>query len=266
LISFWRISVPASRTTGEVFLAGAGPGDPDLLTVKTLRLLQSAEVVIYDRLVSAEILALANPEAEFIYAGKDEGHQDVVQAEIYRLLADRAGIQGRRVVRLKGGDPFIFGRGAEEMQFLRQLGIPVEVVPGVSSAVAGPAAAGIPVTHRGTANALAIVSARCKGGSLNDWRKVAHVDTLVVLMGIKYRQTIAQALIDSGRSAAEPVAFVENACTPGHRVVEATLELVAEGAVEVGAPAVMVIGEVVRLRRELVRLTASVTETAEQVR
>jgi uroporphyrin-III C-methyltransferase len=240
-----------------VFLAGAGPGDPDLLTVKTLRLLQSAEVVIYDRLVSAEVLAAANPEAEFIYAGKDEGHQEAAQAEIYRLLADRAGVRGKRVVRLKGGDPFIFGRGAEEMQFLLQLGIPVEVVPGVTSAIAGPASAGIPVTHRGISGAVAIVSARCKGGRLADWRKVAAVDTLVILMGIQYRHTIARALIECGRSPAEPTAFVEKACTSEQRTVETTLEFAAEGATEVAAPAVMVVGEVVRVRTELARLAAA---------
>jgi uroporphyrin-III C-methyltransferase len=246
--------VPVVRAIGEVFLAGAGPGDPELLTLRTLRLLQSADVVIYDRLVSAEVLALANPEAEFIYAGKDEGHQNAVQAEICELLLDRAGRRGKRVVRLKGGDPFVFGRGAEEMRFLLEAGITVEVVPGVSSAIAGPAAANIPVTHRGIASSVAIVSARCKGGRLNDWRKVAGVDTLVILMGAKSRAKIATSLIECGRPADEPVAFIERACTPEQRVTETTLDDVAASAIEIEAPAVMVVGEVVRLRAELADL------------
>ena len=241
----------SASTKGEVFLAGAGPGDPELLTVRTLRLLQCCDVILYDRLVSAEILALANPDAEFIYAGKDEGHQEEMQSEIFRLLVDRAGAQGRRVLRLKGGDPFIFGRGAEEMELLRSLDIRVEVVPGVSSAIAGPASAGIPVTYRGTARSVTIVSARCKGGTDADWIKVAGADTLVILMGVKNRAAIAKALISCGRSVDEPAAFVQQACTPDQRVTETTLSEIAAGSVEVAAPAVFVVGEVVRLRSAL---------------
>jgi uroporphyrin-III C-methyltransferase len=252
--------VPELRTTGEVFLAGAGPGDPDLLTVRTLKLLESAQVVIYDRLVTPEILALANPEAEFIYAGKDEGHQNEMQAEIFALLADRAGRQAKRVVRLKGGDPFIFGRGWEELAFLRQLEIPAEVVPGVSSAIAGPAAAGIPVTCRGIASSVAIVSARCKGGTPADWRKVAGADTLVILMGAKNRSVIAQSLIACGRPEYEPAAFVEHASTPEQRVTETTLGAIRDGEVEVHAPAVFVVGEVVRLRASLLSLAQASSE------
>lgn len=238
------------RRAGTVFLVGAGPGDPDLLTVKALRLLESAEVILYDRLVSPEILAVAARDAEFIYTGKEEGHQEEMQAQIFDLLL-RHGRAGKRVVRLKGGDPFIFGRGGEEMMLLRSHGIEAEMVPGVTSAISAPALAGIPVTYRGIAHSFAIVSARCKGGQLADWERVARVHTLVVLMGVKYRDRIAQSLIDAGRPADEPVAFVERGTTAEERVIESTLGEVAGGRVAVEAPAVMVVGEVVRLRSAL---------------
>jgi uroporphyrin-III C-methyltransferase len=249
-----------SRKTGTVFLVGAGPGDPDLLTVKGLRLLQRAKVILYDRLVAPEILAAANPRAEFIYAGKDEGHQDEIQQEIYGILLRHA-LNGRDVVRLKGGDPFVFGRGAEEMQFLRQHGIPVEIVPGVTSATSVPGLAGIPVTCRGVAPAVAFVSARCKGGSQADWERVAGVHTLVILMGIKHRVSIAQALIRAGRSPQEPAAFIERGSTPEQKVIEATLAEVAAGIIKVEPPAVFV-GAVVRLRSQLLPITDTVEEWA----
>lgn len=250
-----------SRHTGMVYLVGAGPGDPDLLTVKALRVLKSAQVVLYDRLVAPEVLALANPEAEFVYSGKDEGHQDEIQQEIYAVLLRHA-LAGRCVVRLKGGDPFIFGRGAEEMQFLRQHSIHVEVIPGISSAVSVPALAGIPVTFRGMAPSVTIVSARCKGGTQADWERVARVHTLVILMGVKYRRSIAEALIRAGRSPAEPAAFIERGSTPEQRVIETTLESIAAGEVEVESPAVFVVGEVVRLRSQLLPALDAVEEWA----
>ncbi len=233
-----------------VTLVGAGPGDPGLLTCKGLRALELAEVILYDRLVSAEILALANPAAEFIYTGKEEGHADAIQSQIFGLLLDRAR-SGRRVVRLKGGDPFVFGRGGEEVLFLRSHGVAVEVIPGISSALAAPAEAGIPVTHRGISNSVTVVSARCKGGNQTDWAPFAAVDTLVVLMGVKYRDRIARSLIALGRPASQPAAFIERASTPSQRVVETTLGGIARGEVEVESPAVLVIGEVVRLRAKV---------------
>lgn len=242
----------------KVSLVGAGPGDPDLLTLKALRLLQSADVILYDRLVSAEILALANPQAEFIYTGKEEGHQDAVQQQIFDLLLTHASA-GKHVVRLKSGDPFLFGRGGEEMLYLRQRGIAVEVVPGISSSLAAPACAGIPVTYRGVASSVAVVTARCKGGSANDWQKLAQIDTLVVLMGVKYRSNLAQSLINAGRAATEPAAFIERGSTVDQRVVECTLGEIAAGQVkDIIAPAVLVIGKVVRLRA----LLAEDAETA----
>lgn len=255
-----------TRETGIVYLVGAGPGDPDLLTVKALRLLQSAEVILYDRLVSAEILALASHTAEFIYTGKEEGHQEEIQSEIFDLLLKHAS-GGKLVVRLKGGDPFIFGRGGEEMAFLRSHGIEVELVPGVSSSLSVPALAGIPVTYRGIAPSVAIVSARCKGGQQADWERVAQVHTLVILMGVKYRQHIAQSLIHAGRNPHELAAFIERGSTPEQRIVETTLADIAAGMTEVEAPAVFVVGEVVGLRHQLMAVTefAASTPAREQV-
>ena len=246
-----------SNATGRVYLVGAGPGAPDLLTVRALRIIETAEVVLYDRLVSPEILALAPGWAKFIYTGKDEGHQEEIQHEINCLLLEHAEA-GRTVVRLKGGDPFLFGRGAEEMLLLREHGIPVEIVPGVSSALAAPALAGIPVTRRGVAHSVTIVSGRCRGGKLTDWAPYASAGTLVILMGVKYRDRIATSLIQAGRSPDEPVAFIERGSTPEERVIESTLEETAAGKTDVSAPAVFVIGEVVRLRATLVTLTQEV--------
>ena len=235
---------------GKVYLVGAGPGDPELLTMKALRLLERAETVLYDRLVSAEVLAMAHPLAELIYTGKEEGHAEEMQQEIFGELLRHAWA-GRMVVRLKGGDPFIFGRGGEEVLFLRRHGIDVEVVPGVSSAMAAPALVGIPVTHRGVAASVAVVTAKCKGGTEADWAKVARVDTLIVLMSVKAREKIARNLLLLGRPGSEPVAFIEHASTARERVVTTTLAGVARGAAEVDAPAVMVIGRVVALRNTM---------------
>jgi uroporphyrin-III C-methyltransferase len=239
---------------GKVYLIGAGPGDPDLLTVKAHRILRSAEVVLYDRLVTPEILAEANPDADLIYAGKHAGEQETVQPWIIEQMILHAE-RGKTVVRLKGGDPCVFGRGGEEWQALAGHGIDVEIVPGLSSAIAVPEAAGIPVTFRGVARSFAVVTGHCGLGGETDWAKLSGVDTLVILMGVSGRAGIAQELIRAGRSAAEPVAFIERGTTHDECVVTATLEEVADGAVEVEAPAVFIVGEVVRLREELARCT-----------
>jgi uroporphyrin-III C-methyltransferase len=237
-----------------VYLVGAGPGAPDLLTIRAARILAAAEVVLYDRLVPPEILALAPESAEFIYCGKDEGHQDQMQQQIFDLLLERARA-GRTIVRLKGGDPFLFGRGAEEALFLRAHGISVDVVPGVSSALSVPALAGVPVTYRGISHSVTIVSGRCKGGRLGDWAPHANAGTLVILMGVRYRDRIARALIDSGRPAHEPAVFIERGSTPEERIVETTLAEIAAGRTDVSAPAVLVVGEVTRLRSALAAVT-----------
>jgi len=233
--------------TAKVYLVGAGPGDPDLLTRKALRLLQQADVIIYDRLVSAGILALANPQAVLLYAGKQQGEQAQVQAQIFawiRLYADRT----NTIVRLKSGDPMVFGRGGEELEFLARLGIDAEVVPGISSALAAPALAGIPLTYRGVAASFAVIAGHRESLTTLDWAVYRGVDTLVILMGVEHRDIIAQALLEQGRPAAQPVAFMENASTPKERVVTATLAEVARRKVDVEAPAVFIVGEVVRLR------------------
>ncbi len=235
--------------TAKVYLVGAGPGDPELLTRKALRLLEQADVVIYDRLVSAEVLALANANAVFVNGGKEFGRQEEIQNEIFDSFLYFS-TRARTIVRLKSGDPMVFGRGGEELEFLRGNGIEAEVVPGVSSAIAAPALAGIPLTYRGIAASFAVVAGHRQGVTTLDWAVYGGVDTLVVLMGVEYRDVIAGSLISNGRPGGQPVAFLMNASTDRERLVESTLAEVASRKVDVEAPAVMIIGEVVRLRTQ----------------
>lgn len=246
----------AEPKRGKLYLIGAGPGDPDLLTLKAARILGECDVVLYDRLVSQAVLRLARPDAELIYVGKHEGQQDCGQARIFDLIRDHADA-GRTVARLKGGDPLIFGRGAEEWRVALEHGIEVELIPGISSALAVPGLAGIPLTYRGVAQSFAVVTAHCREGQNQNWSSYAGIDTLVVLMGVANRTFIAQSLIAAGRSADEPVAFIERGTLPEERVVESSLGAVAAGAVEVQSPAVFVIGQVVPLRRVLSALSQS---------
>lgn len=236
---------------GKIYIVGAGPGRADLLTVRAAEVLRSADAVFYDRLVSPEVLSMVSPAAELHYVGKEEGLAESQQAAILELLSDAAA-RLRQVVRLKGGDPFVFGRGAEEWAALAEQGLEVEVVPGVSSAVAVPASAGIPPTFRHLARGFAVVTGHESDGFPEVWDRYARVDTLIVLMGVKHRAEIAQALIGAGRAADEAVCFIENGTTPRERVVVSDLGTVASGRVEVAAPAVFVIGDVVRLRETLV--------------
>lgn len=246
----------AEPKRGKLYLIGAGPGDPDLLTLKAARILGECDVVLYDRLVSQAVLRLARPDAELVYVGKHEGQQDCGQARIFDLIRDHADA-GRAVARLKGGDPLIFGRGAEEWRVALEHGIEVELIPGISSALAVPGLAGIPLTYRGVAQSFAVVTAHCREGQTQNWSSYAGIDTLVVLMGVANRTFIAQSLIAAGRSADEPVAFIERGTLPEERVVESSLGAVAAGAVEVQSPAVFVIGQVVTLRRVLSALSQS---------
>jgi len=227
-----------------VHLVGAGPGDPDLLTVRALRLLQAADAVVVDRLVSAGVLALVNPGAEVIAVGKDPGGASTPQAEINRLLV-HLGRRHRVVVRLKGGDPFVFGRGGEEAEALVAAGIEVDVVPGISSAVAGPAAAGIPVTHRGVSSAFTVVTAHqdpATDTELN-WDALARLGTtLVILMGAARAGAIRRRLLAAGRAPSTPVAVVTAATTARQRVARLTLGDL--GDTPVANPSVIVIGEV----------------------
>ncbi|MBO1436869.1 uroporphyrinogen-III C-methyltransferase [Meiothermus sp. CFH 77666] len=234
--------------SGKVYLVGAGPGDPELLTLRAARVLAEAEVVLYDRLVGEGVLRMVNPRALRIYVGKEVGQQETVQEEIFTLMLAYARA-GRRVVRLKGGDPMVFGRGGEEWRFLAEQGVALEVVPGISSAIAAPSLAGIPLTLRGIAGGFAVVSGQGSGEQAPRLTHYAGAETLVVLMGVSRRRQIAAQLMALGRPPEEPVAFIERSTTPEERVVEATLAQVAQGEVQVEAPAVWVVGEVVRWRQ-----------------
>jgi uroporphyrin-III C-methyltransferase len=243
---------------GKVYLIGAGPGNPELLTLQAVRVLSECDVVLYDRLVNPEILTHARSGAELIFVGKHEGEQDRVQAEIFDLIRDRA-LAGFTVGRLKGGDPLVFGRGAEEWSLAVQHGIEAELIPGVTSAISVPGLAGIPLTYRNVSAGFAVVTGHCHEGITQEWEKYAKIDTLVILMGVKNRSFIAKSLIDAGRDADQPVAFIERGATPEERVVESDLKSVAAGQVDVTNPAVFVIGEVVRLRGALIGLAAEIS-------
>ncbi|MET0459591.1 MAG: uroporphyrinogen-III C-methyltransferase [Ilumatobacteraceae bacterium] len=240
-----------------VALVGAGPGDPDLLTVKAARLLAGAEVVVHDALVGDGVLGLVPSTAELIDVGKRPG-RPVPQELISTLLVELARA-GRRVVRLKGGDPFVFGRGGEEARALLDAGIPFEVVPGITSAVAAPAAAGIPVTHRGVAAAFTVVTGHRRVGEPDvDWRSLARVGgTVVVLMGVAQRGTIAAELMSGGLDPATPVAAVHSATTAGQDVTRCRLDQLA--TTKVDSPAVIVIGAVAAL--ELADVVGRATST-----
>lgn len=241
-------------TCGKVYLVGAGPGPPELLTLKAAELLRTCDVVVYDRLIQEGTLALVGPGAERIYVGKAVGGQDVRQEEIHRLLVRKAQ-EGKMVVRLKGGDPFLFGRGGEEAEYLAEHGIPFEVVPGISSALAAPLRAGIAVTHRDAASCVVIVTgheARGEPGRL-DWRALSAIETLVFVMGVQNVRRIAARLMESGRSPQTPAAMIQTAYWREERVVTATLATIADEVERAGLkpPATLVIGEVVRLREKL---------------
>ncbi len=243
---------PARR--GRVALVGAGPGDPGLLTLRALRLLNEADVIVYDRLVSAEVLDLARRDAEFLPVGKQAGHHPVPQEQINALLVQHARA-GKTVVRLKGGDPFVFGRGGEELQALRTQGIDYEVVPGVTAALACAAYAGVPLTHRGHAQSLRLLTAQL-GESANaiDWRALAQEkQTLAVYMGTAMLGELRDRLIEHGRSARTPFALVENGSRPGQRVIVGELAHLPEAAAQhnVQSPALLILGEVAALAEPL---------------
>ena len=239
---------------GKVYLVGAGPGHPELLTVKAAELLRMADVVVYDRLVQEEVLALSKPAAERIYMGKPVGKHESRQDKIHALLLQKAR-EGKMVVRLKGGDPFLFGRGGEEAEYLAERGIPFEVIPGVSSALAAPLSAGIPVTHRDAASSVAIVTGHEAGGVAGrlDWEALSRLDTLIFLMGVHNVRIISDKLIQQGRSPATPAAMIQMAFWQDERVVTGTLADIADAVAEarIKPPATLVVGDVVRLREKL---------------
>ena len=252
---------------GKVYLVGAGPGDPELLTLKAVKVISRADVILYDRLVSGEVLRYARPGCRLVYVGKEEGRHALPQEEINSLLVYYARIF-EVVVRLKGGDPFIFGRGGEEALYLEEMEVPYEIVPGVSSAYAVPACAGIPLTFRGIASSFAVITGHeCAGKERKvNWRSFGDIDTLVILMGVRNRQRIARELLEAGRDPEEPVAFVEKGTTDEQRVVVSTLGEVAENPPEVRPPAVMVVGEVVLLRKRIAKFLENVKNLEEASR
>ena len=238
----------------KVYLVGAGPGDPELLTLKALRLIKSADVILYDRLINQEILLFAKPDCELVYVGKEDGKHTIEQEKINELLLRYAHTR-EVVVRLKGGDPFIFGRGGEEALFLAEHGIEFEVVPGVSSFYSVPAYAGIPITFRGISSSFAVITGHedpRKERSSIDWESLKGINTLIVLMGVSRRKEIARRLIEIGRDPKEPVAFIENGTTERQRVILTDLYELSTNPPEVNPPAIMVVGSVVRLREKLV--------------
>jgi uroporphyrinogen III methyltransferase/synthase len=252
----------SSPEVGHVYLVGAGPGDPGLLTARALELIASADVILYDRLIPIAALDGAPVEAEVLFVGKEGGGPSVPQEETEALMLARAQA-GQSVVRLKGGDPFIFGRGGEEALALRAAGIPFEIVPGVTSGVAAAAYAGIPVTHRGLATAVALVTGHTRADgsddSTLDWSALAAFPgTLVFYMGVRQLPQIAESLIAAGRAASEPVAIVERGTLADQRTVVGTLQNIAVLALreEVRAPSITVVGAVAGLGEELEWLPA----------
>lgn len=239
---------------GKVFIVGAGPGDPDLITVRGLKAIQQADVVLYDRLANPALLREIPPHAQTIYVGKGPGHQAFTQAQIEHMLVEEARL-GKTVVRLKGGDPFVFGRGGEECQSLRENGVPFEVVPGISSALAVPAYAGIPVTHRGLATSFTVVTGHTAGRDeyAIDWGCIPRQGTLVILMGVQQLGRIVADLLANGRCADTPVAIVEQGTTAEQRTTTGTLATIAALARERGVthPAIIVVGAVAALHSEL---------------
>jgi uroporphyrin-III C-methyltransferase len=233
---------------GTIYLVGAGPGDPDLMTVRGMRLIQQADTIVHDRLIPAEVLKWARPEAKLIDVGKYPDHHRIKQPEINDLLV-KHGLAGEMVVRLKGGDPFVFGRAQEEMDACRSNSIPCVVVPGVSSCIAGPAAVGIPVTTRGLARSFAVLTGHTDPNLAPhsfDYDALAKIDTLVLMMAYKHLGKIASSLIDAGLSPDTPAASIQRATQADQIAVAGTLATIADRVRQrrMGSPMITVIGDV----------------------
>ncbi|MFD2701221.1 uroporphyrinogen-III C-methyltransferase [Paenibacillus shunpengii] len=257
------------KNSGYVSIVGAGPGDPELLTLKALRCMEKADIILYDRLVNEEILSYARPEARRIYCGKAPGVHAMTQQKIQQKLIEYAAA-GHHVVRLKGGDPFVFGRGGEEALALAERGIAYEVIPGVTSAIGAGSSALIPLTHRGAAVSFACITASRKeeGGDQQEIGKLAmYVDTLVIYMGVSHISTIRTELIASGKKVDTPVAIIERGTTEQERIMVTTLDQLEETA-KINAienPALIIIGEVVKVREELLQLQQQLPARMEQI-
>lgn len=239
---------------GEVYLVGAGPGDPDLLTFRALRLMQSADVVVYDRLVSAEVLSLVRRDADMIYAGKEGKQPSIPQEKINRLLA-RLALSGKRVVRLKGGDPFIFGRGGEEIETLMEQGITFQVVPGITAASGCASYAGIPLTHRDHAQSCIFITGHSKQGTAQyDWKSLSATNqTLIIYMGLTELEHICRSLIEHGSSPDLPAVLIQQGTTENQRVLTGTLMTLPDivKSAHVKAPTLVIVGTVVNLHKKL---------------
>lgn len=235
-----------------MYIVGAGPGDPDLLTIKGLKAIEQADVILYDRLVNEELLAYAPEKAELIYCGKSPGNHLIRQEQINELLCTYAD-QDKVVVRLKGGDPFIFGRGGEEAEVLRSHGIPFEIVPGITSGSAAPAYAGIPLTHRKISSSVTFISGyNPEKDTPEYWQNLSSsVETLCIYMGIKRFPSICERLLESGMSPDMPIGIIQWGTTDHQKTITATLGTITDRLHEVENPSMIVIGEVVRLREQL---------------
>jgi len=243
------------KKTGKVYIIGAGPGDPGLITVKGVECLRGADVVVHDYLVGKEILRHAGKDARLVYVGKIGGRHNISQENLNRILVEEA-LKGNTVARLKGGDPFIFGRGGEEAEFLQKAGVPFEVVPGITSAISVPAYAGIPLTHREFTSTLAFVTGHedpDKSESRIDWKKISTIETIVFLMGVRNLSGITSNLMENGRDPDTPVALIRWGTTPEQETLTGKLGDIAALVEEkkFSPPAVFVVGDVVGLRERL---------------
>ncbi|AKF25606.1 uroporphyrin-III methyltransferase [Sulfurovum lithotrophicum] len=238
---------------GKVYLTGAGPGDIDLLTVKALRAVEQADVIIYDRLANPDILLQTKEGCEFIYVGKEDSHHTLPQEEINEVIYQSA-LKYKKVVRLKGGDPLVFGRGGEEAIYLRERGIEFEFIPGITSAIAVPEYAGIPVTHRGITVSFRVVTgheSKNKDQSQIPWENYKSDDTIIFLMGLHRLKYICKKLIEIGKPEDYPVAVISKGTTPDEKTVVGTLETIYAKAKDLPTPGLIVVGEVVKLREQL---------------
>jgi uroporphyrin-III C-methyltransferase len=259
------MSFEAYQKSGKVYLVGAGPGDPELITVKGARILGEVDTIVYDRLANPELLSMTSDDSEHIYVGKRPDKPSVSQEQINHILVSQAR-EGKTVARLKGGDPFVFGRGGEECEILKSKEIPYEVVPGISSSLAAPAYAGIPVTHRKEARSFTVVTGHTVKNSevFTNWEHLVHTDTLVVLMGTRSLPQIAETLIKHGKDPQTPVGIVEKASYSSQKTTLGTLKTIVEKAENISSPGTIVIGDLAAKSHELAWFQTAEAQAQEQ--